>query len=97
MNCQVLKHIKHKMQRSPHKTNIFKGQAASRMHYAKFYDIFSEDLNSTDAQYFIENAASNMIVVEEDIRTPLLPLTSQIGVKQIQNREVPLLPFLVLE
>ena len=46
------------MQRSPHKTNIFKGQAASRMHYAKFYDIFSEDLNSTDAQYFIENAAS---------------------------------------
>ena len=46
------------------------------MHYAKFYDIFSEDLNSTDAQYFIENAASNMIVVEEDIRTPLLPLTS---------------------
>ena len=70
------KHIKHKMQRSPNKTNIFKGQAASRMHYAKFYDIFSEDLNSTDAQYFIENAASNMIVVEEDIRTPLLPLTS---------------------
>ena len=64
------------MQRSPHKTNIFKGQAASRMHYAEFYDIFSEDLNSTDAQYFIENAASNMIVVKEDIRTPLLPLTS---------------------
>ena len=70
------KHMKHKMQRSPNKTNIFKGQAASRMHYAKFYDIFSEDLNSTYAQYFIENAASNMIVVEEDIRTPLLPLTS---------------------
>ena len=67
--------MKHKMQRSPNKTNIFKGQAASRMHYAKFYDIFSEGLNSTDAQYFIENAASNMIVVEEDIRTPLLPLT----------------------
>ena len=38
------------MQRSAHKTNIFKGQVASRMHYANFYDIFSEGLNSTDAQ-----------------------------------------------
>ena len=42
------------MQRNPHKVNIFKGQAASHMYYANFYDIFSEDLNSTYAQYFIE-------------------------------------------
>ena len=57
----MLKHIKHKMQRNPHKTSIFKGQAASSMHYANFYDILSEGLNSTGAQYFIENAASNMM------------------------------------
>ena len=30
------------------------------MHYANFYDTLSEDLNSIDAQYFIENAVSNM-------------------------------------
>ena len=31
------------------------------MHYANFYDILSEDLNSIDAQYSIENAVSNMM------------------------------------
>ena len=61
------------MQRSPHKTNIFKGQAASRMHYANFYDIFSEDLNSTDAQYFIENAASNMMSCKRGLTYPTAP------------------------
>ena len=64
------------MQRSPHKNNVFKGQAASRMHYANFYDIFSEGLNSTDAQYFIENAASNMMSCKREHTYPLLPLRS---------------------
>ena len=62
------------MQRSPHKTNIFKGQATSRMYYANFYDIlFSEGLNSTDAQYFIENAASNMMSCKREHTYPTAP------------------------
>ena len=61
------------MQRNPHKVNIFKGQAASRMYYANFYDIFSEDLNSTDAQYFIENVASNMMSCKRGHTYPTAP------------------------
>lgn len=61
------------MQRNPHKVNIFKGQAPSRMYYANFYDIFSEDLNSTDAQYFIENAASNMMSCKRGHTYPTAP------------------------
>ena len=61
------------MQRSAHKTNIFKGQVASRMHYANFYDIFSEGLNSTDAQQFIENAASNMMSCKRRHTYPTAP------------------------
>ena len=61
------------MQRNPQKTNIFKGQATSRMHYANFYDIFSEDLISTDAQCFIENAASNMMSCKRGHTYPTAP------------------------
>ena len=43
------------------------------MHYANFYDTLSEDLNSIDAQYFIENAVSNMTSCKRGHRTPLGP------------------------
>lgn len=43
------------------------------MHYANFDDIFSEDLNSTDAQYFIENAASNMMSCKRGHTYPTAP------------------------
>ena len=67
------------MQRSPQKNDIFKGQAASRMHYANFDDIFSEGLNSTDAQYFIENAASNVMSCKRGHTYPLLLLEAKLG------------------
>ena len=57
----MLKPIKHKIQRSSHKTDIFKVKLRRGMHYANFYDIFSGDLNRIEAQYFIENEISGMI------------------------------------
>ena len=43
------------------------------MHYANFDDIFSEDLNSTDAQYFIESAAPNMMSCKRGHTYPTAP------------------------
>ena len=36
INCQVLKQIKHKIQRGPHKTDILKFKLRRGMHYANF-------------------------------------------------------------
>ena len=43
------------------------------MYYANYYDMFSEDLNSTDAQYFIENAASNKMSCKRGHTYPTAP------------------------
>ena len=57
----MLKPIKLKIQRRPHKIGILKVELRRGMRYANLYDIFSGDLNRIEAQYFIENEISSMI------------------------------------